>query len=37
MFGLFIAIWVGINLVSKEVERRSVYPLLAKPIDTLAS
>jgi ABC-type transport system involved in multi-copper enzyme maturation permease subunit len=32
IFGLFIAIFVGINLVSKEVERRSVYPLLAKPI-----
>jgi Cu-processing system permease protein len=32
VFGLFIAIFIGINLVSKEVERRSVYPLLAKPI-----
>ena len=32
LFGLFIAIFIGINLVSKEVERRSVYPLLAKPI-----
>src|SRR5688500_2933470 len=32
VFGLFIAIFVGINLVSKEVDRRSVYPLLAKPI-----
>jgi Cu-processing system permease protein len=32
LFGLFIAIFVGINLVSKEVERRSVYPLFAKPI-----
>ena len=32
IFGLFIAIFVGINLVSKEVDRRSVYPLLAKPI-----
>jgi Cu-processing system permease protein len=32
LFGLFIAIFLGINLVSKEVERRSVYPLLAKPI-----
>jgi ABC-type transport system involved in multi-copper enzyme maturation permease subunit len=32
VFGLFISIFVGINLVSKEVERRSVYPLLAKPI-----
>jgi ABC-type transport system involved in multi-copper enzyme maturation permease subunit len=32
MFGLFIAIFVGINLVSKEVDRRSVYPLFAKPV-----
>ncbi len=32
VFGLFISIFVGINLVSKEVDRRSVYPLLAKPI-----
>jgi ABC-type transport system involved in multi-copper enzyme maturation permease subunit len=32
VFGLFIAMFIGINLVSKEVERRSVYPLLAKPI-----
>ena len=32
VFGLFIAIFIGIGLVSKEVERRSVYSLLAKPI-----
>ena len=32
MFGLFIAIFIGIGLVSKEVERRSIYALLAKPI-----
>ena len=32
LFGLFVAIFVGISLVSKEVDRRSVYPLLAKPI-----
>lgn len=32
VFGLFLAIFIGINLVSKEVDRRSVYPLLAKPI-----
>jgi len=32
VFGLFIAIFIGIGLVSKEVERRSIYPLLAKPI-----
>ncbi len=32
MFGLFIAVFIGIGLVSKEVERRSIYALLAKPI-----
>jgi Cu-processing system permease protein len=32
VFGLFIAIFMGIGLVSKEVERRSVYSLLPKPI-----
>ena len=32
IFGLFIAIFIGIGLVSKEVERRSVYALLAKPL-----
>ena len=31
VFGLFIAIFIGIGLVSKEVERRSIYALLAKP------
>ena len=32
VFGLFIAIFIGIGLVSKEVERRSIYGLLPKPI-----
>jgi Cu-processing system permease protein len=32
LFGLFIAVFIGIGLVSKEVERRSVYALLAKPV-----
>ena len=32
VFGLFIAVFIGIGLVSKEVERRSVYSLLAKPV-----
>jgi ABC-type transport system involved in multi-copper enzyme maturation permease subunit len=32
IFGLFIAIFIGIGLVSKEVERRSIYSVLAKPI-----
>jgi ABC-type transport system involved in multi-copper enzyme maturation permease subunit len=32
IFGLFIAVFIGIGLVYKEVERRSIYGLLAKPI-----
>jgi ABC-type transport system involved in multi-copper enzyme maturation permease subunit len=32
VIGLFIAIFIGINLVSKEIERRSIYSLLAKPV-----
>jgi Cu-processing system permease protein len=32
IFGLFIAIFIGIGLVSKEVEKRSIYPLLSKPL-----
>jgi ABC-type transport system involved in multi-copper enzyme maturation permease subunit len=31
-FGLFIAVFIGIGLVSKEVEKRSIYCLLAKPL-----
>ena len=31
-FGFFIAVFIGIGLVSKEVERRSIYSLLAKPM-----
>jgi ABC-type transport system involved in multi-copper enzyme maturation permease subunit len=30
--GIFIAIFFGIGLVTKEVERRSIYSLLAKPV-----
>jgi ABC-type transport system involved in multi-copper enzyme maturation permease subunit len=32
VFGTVIAIFIGVGLVSKEIERRSVYPLLAKPL-----
>jgi len=32
VFGLFIAVFIGIGLVSKEVERRSIYSLLSKPV-----
>ena len=32
LIGLFIAVFIGVGLVSKEVERRSIYSLLAKPM-----
>lgn len=32
MIGLLIAVFIGIGLVSKEVERKSVYGLLTKPV-----
>lgn len=32
VFGLFIAVFIGIGLVSKEVDKRSIYSLLTKPI-----
>jgi len=32
IFGLFIAVFIGIGLVWKEVERRSIYSVLSKPI-----
>ena len=32
VFGLFIAVFTGVGLVWKEVDRRSVYNLLVKPI-----
>jgi len=32
LFGSVIAIFIGTGLVSKEIERRSLYPLLAKPL-----
>ena len=31
-FGVLIAVFMGTGLVSKEIERRSLYPLLAKPL-----
>ena len=37
VFGLFIAVFIGIGLVSKEVERRSIYSLLAKPVTATSS
>ncbi len=32
IFGLMITVFIGISLVSKEVERRSIYALLSKPV-----
>jgi Cu-processing system permease protein len=32
LFGTAIALIMGVGLVSKEIERRSLYPLLAKPL-----
>jgi ABC-type transport system involved in multi-copper enzyme maturation permease subunit len=32
LFGTLIAMFLGVGLVSKEIERRSLYPLLAKPL-----
>jgi ABC-type transport system involved in multi-copper enzyme maturation permease subunit len=32
VFGLLIAIFIGIGLVSKEIERRTIYNILSKPV-----
>jgi len=32
VFGAFIAIFVGVGLVSKEIEKRTVYAIFAKPV-----
>jgi ABC-type transport system involved in multi-copper enzyme maturation permease subunit len=32
VFGTLIAVFIGVGLVSKEIERRSLYPLLARPL-----
>jgi ABC-type transport system involved in multi-copper enzyme maturation permease subunit len=32
MFGAFISIFVGVSLVSKEIERRTIYAIFSKPI-----
>jgi len=32
LFGVFIAIFVGVGLVFKEIERRTVYAIFAKPV-----
>jgi ABC-type transport system involved in multi-copper enzyme maturation permease subunit len=32
LFGMLIALFLGVGLLTKEVERRSLYPLLARPL-----
>lgn len=32
LFGTFIAIFVGVGLVSKEIERRTIFAIFAKPV-----
>ena len=32
LFGMFISLFVGVGLVYKEIERRTVYAMLAKPV-----
>jgi ABC-type transport system involved in multi-copper enzyme maturation permease subunit len=32
VFGLLIAIFIGIDLVSKEIDRRTIYNILSKPV-----
>lgn len=32
IFGAFIAIFVGVSLVSKEIDKRTVYAMLSKPV-----
>ena len=32
LFGAFIAVFVGVGLVSKEIERRTLYVIFAKPV-----
>lgn len=32
IFGLLMAIFIGIGLVSKEIERRTIYSILSKPV-----
>ncbi|MDQ3181925.1 MAG: ABC transporter permease, partial [Acidobacteriota bacterium] len=32
LFGVFISIFVGVSLVSKEIERRTIFAIFSKPI-----
>ena len=33
VIGIFIAVFIGVGLVSKEMDKRTLYALLAKPVD----
>ena len=32
LFGVLIAIFVGVGLISKEIEKRTIYTIIAKPV-----
>ena len=32
LMGLFIAVFIGIGLIAREIDRRSIYAMLAKPV-----
>jgi ABC-type transport system involved in multi-copper enzyme maturation permease subunit len=32
LVGVFIAVFIGVGLVSREIERRTIYPILARPV-----
>jgi ABC-type transport system involved in multi-copper enzyme maturation permease subunit len=32
LFGLFISVFIGVSLVSREIDRRTIFPLLARPV-----
>ena len=32
LLGLFIAVFIGIGLIAREIDRRSIYAVLAKPV-----
>ena len=33
IIGIFIAVFIGVGLVSKEIDKRTLYALLAKPVE----
>jgi len=32
LFGVFIAVFIGIGLVSKEIEKKTIYTIISKPV-----